>query len=128
METKPNVLIVDDDEQTVQLFRTIFEIEGCHTLGAYDGRQALDAIQSNSINLIVLDIMMPDIDGLTVCRTLKQDPANAHIPVIIITALIDPLSQENGYKAGADVFLTKPINCSQLVAIARQKMGVALPC
>ncbi len=126
MIENPKILIVDDNQLTVQLFKTIFELGGFQAFEAFDGRQALECVSQQKVDLILLDIMMPDIDGLTVCRSLKQDPEHAHIPVII-TSLLDPYSQQKGSEAGANLFLTKPINVPDLLSAVKAMIEAVQP-
>jgi putative two-component system response regulator len=86
---------------------------------ATDGQEALDAVASQEPDLIFLDIAMPKIDGLTVCRKLKNDPAQRLIPVVILTAMNDRATKLNGIEAGADDFLTKPFDAAELLVRTR---------
>lgn len=110
------VLVVDDVEANVKLLQTYLEAEYFEVLTAYDGLSALQICAENHVDIILLDIMMPGMDGFEVCRRLKKCQTTAHIPVVMVTALDQPADRVEGLRAGADDFLTKPINNLQLMA------------
>jgi CheY-like chemotaxis protein len=113
------ILVVDDVPQNVELLTARLEDENYVVSKAYDGFQALGKTKSEKPDLIVLDVMMPRIDGFETCRRIKADPASAHIPVILVTALSDVASRVRGFEAGADDYLTCPINFIALMARIR---------
>ncbi|MBW2368980.1 MAG: response regulator [Deltaproteobacteria bacterium] len=113
---KPAILIVDDDPMNVKFLDTLLTKEGFHTAKAYDGSEALEKIREDSPAMILLDIMMPGIDGFQVTRKLKADPATRDIPIILITALDSAGDKARGMEAGADEFLNKPVNKTELIA------------
>jgi DNA-binding response OmpR family regulator len=110
------ILIVDDSELNVDLLEQSLEIMGHDTVSAYDGQAALDAVAKEHPDLILLDVMMPILDGFQVCAKLKSDPSTELIPIIIMTALSDVDDRVKGIEAGADDFLTKPVNSRELEA------------
>lgn len=110
------VLVVDDIPANVKLLETHLLSEYFEVLTAEDGLTALEICDKTQVDLILLDIMMPGIDGFEVCRRLKANPRTTHIPVVMVTALDQPEDRVEGLKCGADDFLTKPVNNMQLMA------------
>ncbi len=104
------VLVVDDIEANVKLLQARLMAEYFEVLTASNGPEALDICQRGQCDIVLLDVMMPGMDGYEVCRTLKADRRTAHLPVIMVTALDQPSDKLNGLEAGADDFLTKPIS------------------
>jgi two-component system cell cycle response regulator len=104
------ILVVDDIATNRVILRAKLAAAYYDVLQAENGREALAKARDEQPDLILLDIVMPDLDGFTVCRRLKADPATAHIPVVIVTALNDPFDRLKGLECGADDFLSKPIN------------------
>ncbi|CDZ55915.1 PleD family two-component system response regulator [Neorhizobium galegae] len=110
------ILVVDDIPANVKLLEARLLAEYFDVLTADDGYKALAICDSTHVDLILLDIMMPGIDGFEVCERLKANPRTAHIPVVMVTALDQPSDRVRGLKAGADDFLTKPVNDLQLIS------------
>ncbi|MFB2552284.1 PleD family two-component system response regulator [Ensifer soli] len=110
------ILVVDDIPANVKLLEARLLAEYFDVLTAPDGHTALDICDRTQVDLILLDIMMPGIDGFEVCERLKANPRTAHIPVVMVTALDQPSDRVRGLKAGADDFLTKPVNDLQLIS------------
>ncbi|MDP3847017.1 MAG: EAL domain-containing protein [Pseudomonas sp.] len=108
------ILIVDDEAQNRKLLEALLQAEGYLTLSAADGEDALASIAQLAPDLILLDIMMPGMNGYEVASTLKANPATAHIPIIMLTALIDRSARLAGLKSGAEEFLTKPFDRAEL--------------
>jgi two-component system cell cycle response regulator len=104
------VLVVDDILANVRLLEAKLSAEYFEVVTAMNGLDALDAIQRSKPDIILLDVMMPGIDGIEVCRRIKANPSTQHIPVIMVTALDQPEDRVRGLEAGADDFLTKPVN------------------
>jgi two-component system, cell cycle response regulator len=104
------VLVVDDILANVRLLEAKLSAEYFEVVTAMNGLDALDAIQRTKPDIILLDVMMPGIDGIEVCRRIKANPATQHIPVVMVTALDQPEDRVRGLEAGADDFLTKPVN------------------
>jgi DNA-binding response OmpR family regulator len=113
------ILVVDDVETNVQCLTMMLEREYYLVSAAYDGFQALAQIQTEKPDIILLDIMMPGLDGFEVCRRIKADPATADIPVVMVTALSGVDDLVRGFEAGADDFITTPVNFVVLVARIR---------
>ncbi|MBX4910416.1 MULTISPECIES: PleD family two-component system response regulator [Rhizobium] len=110
------ILVVDDIPANVKLLEARLLAEYFDVMTAADGHEALAICERNQVDLILLDIMMPGIDGFEVCERLKASQKTAHIPVVMVTALDQPADRLRGLKAGADDFLTKPVNDLQLIS------------
>ncbi|WPY00461.1 PleD family two-component system response regulator [Candidatus Trichorickettsia mobilis] len=111
-----NVLIVDDLEPNVKLLEVKLLSEYYTVFSANNGVKALDVLANNKIDVILLDVMMPEMDGFETCIKIKANPETTHIPVVMVTALSDIEDRIKGLEAGADEFLTKPINDVALFA------------
>lgn len=120
------ILVVDDIASNVKLLEDRLNAEYFEVVTAHDGPSALELCARSQCDLVLLDVMMPGMDGFEVCRRLKSDPKTHHIPVVIITALDHPSDRVRGLEAGADDFLTKPVSDVALFArvrsLARLKM------
>ncbi|MFD1327066.1 PleD family two-component system response regulator [Mycoplana ramosa] len=110
------ILVVDDIPANVKLLEARLLAEYFDVLTAANGYDALAICERTQVDLILLDVMMPGIDGFEVCERLKDSPRTAHIPVVMVTALDQPADRVRGLKAGADDFLTKPVNDLQLMS------------
>lgn len=115
MSTKP-ILVVDDNKITTKLLKRYLESNGYEVMIAHDGIECLEAVKEKKPYAIVLDVMMPRMDGYETVRNLKADKKNSDIPVVIVTALNDTANQLKSIEAGADDFLSKPIEEKLLVA------------
>ena len=104
------VLVVDDILANVKLLEARLRAEYFEVLTATGGLEAIDICRGTDCDIVLLDVMMPGLDGFETCRRLKADPMTAHIPVVMITALDQPRDRVTGLEAGADDFLTKPVN------------------
>ena len=104
------VLVVDDIVANVRLLEAKLTAEYFEVITAMNGLDALEAIARNKPDLVLLDVMMPGLDGIEVCKRIKSNPATQHIPVVMVTALDQPEDRVRGLNAGADDFLTKPVN------------------
>jgi adenylate cyclase len=109
------VLVVDDEEQNRALLRDPLEARGYEVLEAENGLQALQKIAVRLPDVILLDLMMPKMDGLEVCRQLRKQPTTAHLPILIVTALSDRGDRLMGIQAGANDFLNKPIDLRDVI-------------
>ena len=120
------VLVVDDLPPNVKLLEAKLTAEYFDVITAQDGPSAIEAALTKSPDVILLDVMMPGMDGFEVCRRLKTDPATMHIPVVMVTALSETADRVRGLESGADDFLTKPVNDVALFAriksLARLKL------
>jgi two-component system cell cycle response regulator/two-component system cell cycle response regulator DivK len=108
------VAIVEDDENTRDVFRTILEHNGMRVVEAVDGEHALDLIRSEHPDVVLLDLGLPGIDGRTVARELKADPATARVPIIVVTAAAEEDTRRWALRLGCSDFLEKPVELKTL--------------
>jgi two-component system cell cycle response regulator len=113
------VLVVDDILSNVKLLEAKLSAEYFDVLTAYNGLEALAKIEEHEPDIVLLDVMMPGMDGFEVCRRIKQNAKTAHLPVVMVTALDQPADRVTGLEAGADDFLTKPVDDAALFARVR---------
>ncbi len=113
---KPSALVVDDNKITTKLLGRYLSPAGYAVREAYDGIECLERVAEEQPDAIVMDVMMPRLDGYETVKRLKSDPATAHIPVVIVTALNDVANQVKAIESGADDFLSKPIEDKLLLA------------
>lgn len=118
------ILIADDNHQNCELLDAYLSGEGYEIEMAYDGQQTLDAVAKRQPDLLLLDIMMPRLSGYEVCQRLKSDPRTRDIPVLMVTALAEMSDIERAVDAGADDFLTKPVNKLELTTRVRSLLRV----
>lgn len=111
---QPLVLVVDDNEDNLLLLAFVLEQLGCELLTAADGQTALDLAKSYQPTLILLDMMLPDLDGIEVCSRLRQNPLTANIPVIAVTAMARPEDRERILGAGCNEYVSKPYAVDEL--------------
>ena len=116
MRTPPRILIVDDNPMNVDILQTRLASHGYETVTASDGEEALAIAKEKQPDLILLDIMMPKMDGMEVCRELKRDPTLPFMPIILVTAKSESKDIVAGLEAGGDEYLTKPVDQAALVA------------
>lgn len=121
------VLIADDDKYIRRLVRDLLEKEGMECHEAEDGLQALTKARELRPDVIVLDVMMPGLDGYKVCRLLKFDREYSDIPIIMVTSRDKPTDKETGYYTGANIYITKPFDQDELVSTVKQMLAPAVP-
>ncbi len=124
VEKKSKILIVDDAVDTVELLRKRFHSEGYDTAEAYDGEEALQKVEEYNPDLIVLDVMMPKLDGYEVCRRLKTDENRKYIPVLMLTAKGEVENKVKGLEIGADDYLPKPFDYKELSARVKSLLTI----
>jgi two-component system phosphate regulon response regulator PhoB len=117
---KPTILLVDDEEDIVELLKLNLLREGYKVLTCGTGEQALEIARSKLPNLMILDLMLPGIDGLEVCKRLRSDPKTERIPIIILSAKGEEADIVTGLELGADDYVTKPFSGKVLVARVRR--------
>jgi two-component system, OmpR family, alkaline phosphatase synthesis response regulator PhoP len=115
MEHNKTIMVVDDNPDIITIVRTILEGRGFNVLSASSGAECLEALKSQKPDLIVLDIMMPEMDGLEVLTRLKSTSEFTNIPVVLLTAKVQYEDVLGGYKLGADYYITKPFTSTQLI-------------
>lgn len=124
MRTPPCLLIVDDQPMNLDILQTRLAVHGYEIVTAMDGEEALAIVRAKQPDLILLDVMMPKMDGIEACRQLKADPSLPFIPVIMVTAKADSKDIVAGLEAGADEYLTKPIDQPALVARVKSMLRI----
>ena len=112
---RSKILVVDDEPEAVELVEFNLKQAGFTVVTAADGTEALNKARANSPNLIVLDLMLPEISGLEVCKMLRRDPATAGVPIIMLTAKAAEIDRVLGLELGADDYITKPFSPRELV-------------
>jgi len=118
------ILVVDDTPQNVKLFADLLTAKGYEVTTAANGEQALESISRQPPDLVLLDIMMPGINGYEVCRKIRENPATALLPVVLATSLDPNQERVKGIEAGADDFLAKPVNQAELFARVRSLLRI----
>lgn len=125
------ILLVDDEKDVVDLLAFHLKNAGFQTIAAYQGEDALAKIQKDLPALVVLDLMLPGIDGIEICKRLKRDPATAALPVIMLTAKGDEVDKLLGLELGADDYITKPFSPREVVlrvkSVLRRAKGEEKP-
>ncbi len=115
-EMKEKILIVDDEKDIVRMLNYNLKKEGYRTIEAYDGEDALDLAAREHPDLIILDLMLPGVDGLEVCKQLKKESKTATIPIIMLTAKTQETDKVVGLELGADDYVSKPFSPKELIA------------
>jgi DNA-binding response OmpR family regulator len=111
------ILVVDDDENILNLEKTILEGKGFEVMAAASGHQALEILAKDVFDLILLDVMMPEVDGFTVCRKIKEDSRLKEVPVIFLTAKGGGEALAEGFESGAVMYINKPFTANKLLTI-----------
>ena len=124
IEENAKILVVDDEPKNVKLLEALLKLSNYDVIKAYNGSEALSLVNKTDIDLILLDIMMPEMDGYEVCQHLKGSEKTRMIPVVMVTALDDMESRIKGIEAGAEDFITKPPNRAELTARVRSLLRV----
>ena len=124
MRTPPQILIVDDNPTNLDIFETRLATHGYDVITARDGEEGLAVAKERQPDLILLDIMMPKMDGIEVCRRLKDDPSLPFMPIILVTAKAEAKDVVAGLEAGGDEYLTKPVDHSALVARVKSMLRI----
>ncbi len=114
------ILAVDDERHIVRLVQVNLQRAGYDVVTAFDGKEALEKIKTENPDLVVLDVMMPYMDGFEVLQTLRKDPATRELPVIMLTAKAQDADVFRGWQSGVDCYLTKPFNPMELISFVRR--------
>jgi PleD family two-component response regulator len=122
---KPKVLIVDDDPINIELLEGYLS-KDYDILKAYDGNEALIIVEATPPDIILLDLIMPGINGYQVCKKLKDDPKNNHIPIVIVTSLHETEDRNKAIEVGADDFITKPFDIIELTVRVKSLLRTKL--
>ncbi len=120
MDRKFRILAVDDEQHIRRLIQVSLERQGFEVLTAVDGKDALDKVANDKPDLVVLDVMMPQIDGFEVLKSLRKNKETRELPVIMLTAKTQDSDVFTGWQHGADLYLTKPFNPTELVAFVKR--------
>jgi DNA-binding response OmpR family regulator len=125
MGTSPEhkVLIVDDDHALGNLMVMMLSLEGFRAEAAFSGAQAFASIAREMPDAVLLDIMMPDMDGFTILRRLRAEELTANLPIVMLSARVDGEAREECLKAGADRYLTKPADPEELTAVLKTQIA-----
>ena len=124
METKPLILVVDDEPANVMLLEAYLVPQGYDVVKALNGEQALEIAQSRRIDLVLLDVMMPGLDGFEVTRRLKNNEATRLTPIVLVTSLKDTSDRIKGLEAGCDDFMSKPFDKNELMARVKTSLKI----
>ena len=114
------ILVCDDERHIVRLIQVNLERQGYQVVTAYDGKEGLEKIRAEKPDLVVLDVMMPYMDGFEVLKNLRREPETEALPVIMLTAKAQDKDVFEGYHYGADMYLTKPFNPIELVTFVKR--------
>lgn len=117
------ILIVEDETSLAEALKMRFEANGYEVDIAGDGQEALKKVRDNPPNLILLDIMLPKIDGYKVCRILKFDEKHKSIPIVMLTAKVQDRDRELGFEVGADAYIVKPFDSHHLTQTVKDLIG-----
>ena len=124
MKAKSVILVVDDQPQNVELIDAYLAPQGYEIIKAANGEEALGKLSDNQIDLILLDVMMPGMDGFEVARRVRQDNIHRLLPIILVTALKETEDRVKGIEAGCDDFLSKPVDKTELLARVQSLLKV----
>lgn len=119
MTTRPVVLVVEDDVLMNELERELLSLHGMDAVAAHTGAEAIAAVDSNSVDAVLLDVMLPEMDGLEACRRLRLRSGD-QLPIVILTALDNEECRQLGFQAGANAYFTKPFDPDEVVAVLRK--------
>jgi len=119
------ILIVDDDPKDMVLIRDLLQVSGYSTIEATDGEQGIKSAKSRKPDLILMDIVMPKVDGYTACREIKMDKATKAIPVVMVTSLDYELNKKLGRDIGANGYITKPIDRQELLDVISRFLPIS---
>ncbi len=115
MLRKKRVLVVEDEESLLKLETILLTVKGFEVIGAFTGKMAIDKIGVEEFDLVLLDIMLPDIDGFEVCRQIRKDPRTATVPVIMLTGKKSQEDHDKGVLCGANAYLVKPFKSAMII-------------
>ncbi len=118
-----SVLVVEDDEQVRRLLCDVVSLMGFDFVEAVDGRDAMRKLRRQKPDIVLLDVMMPEMDGITLCKMLRDDEETARMPIIMLSVQSRPFAILEGLRAGADRFLTKPAELDELIDHINELLG-----
>jgi CheY-like chemotaxis protein len=117
------ILVVEDEESLLKLESILLSSKGYSVTGVMDGRSALEEVKANQPDLVILDIMLPELDGFEVCRQIKEDPETRHIPVLILTAKKNSQDLARGQQVGCDAYITKPFKSAKVLDMVQELLS-----
>jgi len=117
------ILVVEDEESLLKLESILLSSKGYSVTGVMDGRSALEEVRANKPDLVILDIMLPEVDGFEVCRQIKEDPDTRHIPVLILTAKKNSQDVTRGQQVGCDAYITKPFKSVKVLDMVQDLLS-----
>ena len=120
---KGRILVVEDEESLLMLERILLSSKGYTVTGVMDGKSALEAIAANKPDLVILDIMLPEMDGFEVCKLIKGNPETKAIPVVMLTAKKSNQDVSHGLQVGADAYITKPFKSAKVIEVIEGLLG-----
>ena len=120
---KPIILVVDDEDETRLMLRILLEMKGFRVEEAVDGLDALNKVNDVNPDIMILDVMMPNMDGLTVCRRLRNQPATKTLPIILLSGKTHLNADVEGLEAGANAYMSKPADVKKLVEKVNQLLS-----
>ena len=123
MTTPKRILLVDDEPMIIRMVGDRLQMEGYEVLVAMDGQEGMEKAQTERPDLIILDLMLPKLNGYSVCSVLKRDPRYQKIPIVIFTAKTDESEEEMKLLSGADAFVRKPFKASELLGHLSRLLG-----
>lgn len=112
---KKRVLIVEDEESLLKLETILLTVKGFEVVGAFTGKMAMDKLATEEFDLVLLDIMLPDIDGFEVCRHIRKDERTSRLPIIMLTGKKTQEDHDKGVLCGANAYLTKPFKSAMII-------------
>src|SRR5512136_1472335 len=120
---KNRILVVEDEESLLKLESILLSSKGYSVTGVMDGKSALEEVRMNKPDLVILDVMLPEMDGFEVCRRIKEDPSLNHIPVLILTAKKNSQDIARGEQVGCDAYITKPFKSAKVLDMVRELLN-----
>ena len=123
---KPIILVVDDEDETRLMLRILLELKGFQVKEAVDGLDALNKVNEINPDVMVLDVMMPFMDGLTVCKKLRSQPETANLPIIMLSGKTHLSADVEGLAAGANAYMSKPADIKKLIENINQLLSLQL--
>jgi twitching motility two-component system response regulator PilG len=120
---KNRILVVEDEESLLKLESILLSAKGYNVTGVMDGKSALEEVMANPPDLVLLDVMLPELDGFEVCRLIKENPDIRHIPVVLLTAKKNSQDIERGRQVGCDAYITKPFKSSKVLDVIQELLG-----
>lgn len=114
------VLLVEDDKAVGHMIAEVLRLEGYATTVVAEGRNALPTLRTSAFDIVVLDVMLPGMDGISVLRAIREDPVTAQVPVVILSAKTDDATTWEGWRAGCNYYMTKPFDPQELLLILKR--------